>query len=384
MATEDLTQDPNYTTPGGAPLAALARNPHQNVDLVHGAPESTVVLQLVDYVPEHNTIGGSTQRVLRTSDMVETLLSGSSPLWIDFGGDFGGDLPHPPHNQFGFLDASTSWKWVGQLQTEAGKHYTVLSSVSWPQSTIKVLFGSEQRPLTRFYETMDFVGDGSLVEVGYLFQANTTGGSIDDFYVETQGGVTIVPASCTDFVRKIVDGIVTDYAADGVTPYAVQGQILPHCPDLSGQCDCSSELTDVEQELVDIKALVQQLLNGQAPPPTQTQVDTGQPSLRLVAGTYTKAQVLAQLNIEHYNAFVDTNAGLWANYGLNSIVFAPSLNFNLSVAGSTTQPYDYPVSMEAGGNEYLLQEVDDFVVVVPAGETLDVHMVVWMTGGGLA
>ena len=287
MATEDLTQDPNYTTPGGAPLAALARNPHQNVDLVHGAPESTVVLQLVDYVPEHNTIGGSTQRVLRTSDMVETLLSGSSPLWNDFGGDFGGDLPHPPHNQFGFLDASTSWKWVGQLQTEAGKHYTVLSSVDRPQSTIKVLFGSEQRPLTRFYETMDFVGDGSLVEVGYLFQANTTGGSIDDFYVETQGGVTIVPASCTDFVRKIVDGIVTDYAADGVTPYAVQGQILPHCPDLSGQCDCSSELTDVEQELVDIKALVQQLLNGQAPPPTQTQVDTGQPSLRLVAGTYT-------------------------------------------------------------------------------------------------
>ena len=252
MANEDLTQDPNYTTPGGAPLAALARNPHQNVDLVHGAPESTIVLQLADYVAQH-TVGGS----------------------------------------------------------------------------------------------------------------------------------TIVPSTCTSFVRKIVDGIVSDFESDGVTPYIVSGTIIAHCPDLSG-CDCSSELTDVKQELVDIKALVQQLLNGQAPPPTQTQVDTGQPSLRLAAGTYTKAQVLAQLNVEHYNAFVDTNAGLWANYGLNSIVFAPSLNFNLSVAGLTTQTYDCPVSMEAGGNEYLWQEVDDFVVVVPAGETLDVHMVVWKAGVILA
>ena len=381
MANEDLTQDLNYTTPGGAPLAALARNPHQNVDVVHGAtgggggtPESLIVLELVDYVAEH-TVGGSTQRVLQTSGMTDTLLSGSSPLWDDLGGRY----PHPPYNQFGSLGASTSWKWVGQLQTEVGKHYTVLSSVNRPQSTIKVLFGSEQRPLTSFYETMDFVGDGSLVEVGYLFQAKTTSGNINDFYVETQGGVTIVPSTCTNFVRKIVDGVVTDYAEDGVTPYIVSGTILAHCPDASG-CDCGGELTDVKQELVDIKALVQQLLNGQTPPPTQTQVDTGQPSLRLAAGTYTKAQVLAQLNIEHYNAFVDTNAGLWANYGLNSIVFVPSLNFNLSVAGSTTQLYDYPVSMEAGGNEYLLQEVDDFVVVVPAGETLDVHMVVWKAG----
>ena len=258
MANEDLTQDPNYTTPGGAPLAALARNPHQNVDVVHGVmggctPESTVVLQLVDYVPEH-TIGGSTQRVLRTSDMVDTLLSGSSPLWNDLGGDY----PHPPYNQFGVLDASTSWKWVGQLQTEAGKHYTVLSSVNWPQSTIKVLFGSEQRDLTSFYETMDFVGDGSLVEVGYLFKVNTTNGGVNDFYVETQGGATIVPASCTDFVRKIVDGIVTDYAADGVTPYAVQGEILPHCPEQNG-CSCSNEFNDLKQELSDIKTLLQQL-----------------------------------------------------------------------------------------------------------------------------
>ena len=46
MANEDLTQDPNYTTPGGAPLAALARNPHQNVDLVHGVMGGSEVASL--------------------------------------------------------------------------------------------------------------------------------------------------------------------------------------------------------------------------------------------------------------------------------------------------------------------------------------------------
>ena len=253
MATEDLIQDPNYTTPGGAPLAALARNPHQNVDLVHGVmgggtPESTIVLQLADYVPEH-TIDGS----------------------------------------------------------------------------------------------------------------------------------TIVPSTCTSFVRKIVDGIVSDFESDGVTPYIVSGTIIAHCPDLSG-CDCSSELTDVKQELVDIKALVQQLLNGQAPPPTQTQVDTGQPSLRLPAGTYTKAQILARLNAEGYNGLVNTDGGIVGYYGLNEITFAPSSTFDLSIASATSMSFDYPHSMAAGGNEYLLQEVDDFTITVPAGQTVDVHLIVWLTG----
>lgn len=258
MATEDLTQDLNYTTPGGAPLAALARNPHQNVDVVHGVtgggtPESTVVLQLVDYVPEH-TIGGGLVQLLNPSMLTETRLSGTSPLWD-------ARYPHPPDNRFASLDASTSWKWVGQLQTEAGKHYTVKSLIKLPQPTIKVVFGSQEQVVTSLANTFYFIGDGNLVDVGYVFGPNTSKGSVSGFYVEVQGDPVLVPASCTDFVRKIVGGIVTDYAADGVTPYAVQGTILAHCPDKSG-CDCSSELTDVKQELVDIKALVQQLLNG--------------------------------------------------------------------------------------------------------------------------
>lgn len=288
MTIQDVnTVDPSFTTPDGKPLNVGARNPHLQSDVIHGgegggnSAESTIVLELVDYVAEH-TVGGSTQRVLQTSDMTDTLLSGTSPLWRHDG------YQHPPDNQFASLDASTSWKWVGQLQTEVGKHYTVLSSVNWHQSTIKFLFGSEQRPLTSVYETMDFVGDGSLVEVGYLFEANTRNGSVNDFYVETQVGSTIVPSTCTSFVRKIVDGIVSDFESDGVTPYIVSGTILAHCPDASG-CDCSSELTDVKQELVDIKALVQQLLNGQTPPPTQTQVDIGRNSTNY----FMKAQTLS-------------------------------------------------------------------------------------------
>ena len=90
MATEDLAQDPNYTTPGGAPLAALARNPHQNVDVVHGAtgggstnpPESLIVLELVDYVAESQT-GGTVQNLISGGSLSvwkERTLTGNNPF----------------------------------------------------------------------------------------------------------------------------------------------------------------------------------------------------------------------------------------------------------------------------------------------------------------
>ena len=384
MANEDLTQDPNYTTPGGAPLAALARNPHQNVDVVHGAtggggstnpPESLIVLELVDYVAESQT-GGTVQNLISGGSLSvwkERTLTGNNPFSEIF-----------PDAIFWNSDANSSGEIYASLSVEAGVEYTFLlftSTGNVQPLNMQIYFGTQSTSyIASNHDGYKFTATATeTIEVGMRVLPNSGYDGLNDVHVSGLVGATTVAATCTNFVRKIVDGVVTDYAEDGVTPYIVSGTILANCPDASG-CDCGGELTDVKQELVDIKALVQQLLNGQTPPPTQTQVDTGQPSLRLAAGTYTKAQVLAQLNIEHYNAFVDTNAGLWANYGLNSIVFVPSLNFNLSVAGSTTQLYDYPVSMEAGGNEYLLQEVDDFVVVVPAGETLDVHMVVWMTG----
>jgi hypothetical protein len=121
---------------------------------------------------------------------------------------------------------------------------------------------------------------------------------------------------------------------------------------------------------------VRSLLENQ--PTVLPQVETGQPSLRLPAGTYTKDGILNRLNTEGYNTFVNPGAGQSGIYGLNSVVLAPSATFDLSVAGLTSQTYDYPVSMEAGGNEYLMQDVDNFTVVVPSGQTLDVHMVVWL------
>lgn len=761
MANEDLNQDPNFTTPGGAPLAALARNPHQNVDVVHGVagggtPESTVVLQLVDYVPEH-TVGGSTQRV-DISDRVNSF------QFVDLNNPANSDvLWTTPTDTNPFVDNPNEiFSFSGSNFDKPAIQFTLNSPVV--VSAFRVV-GPRTGPLVSGSYFMNGAGEVSpegqhseyidptgftQASSTYTFSINENGlnepsGVFERLYVysEETTGATVVPAACTDFVRKIVDGIVTDYAADGVTPYTVQGQILPHCPiqqtnpsesvdvdfvnlfdvvganptltghitdetmqsfTLGGQaifhpstqgvilgatgagesaqiqipmtglvvgsvvtvspafyvaptpdplryyvgstgqeitaptgqsmqftatqtsdslfvvlgenqpeiqmyyihatslqyasteciaflrkfengvkvgdyqldgttpytvqgvvqttcpesnasdcCSISSEyvrsvtsvvpagftafkmpdvqfstynadanhiqlvsfsddnsgfatgvsgnnvwtsaqadlvdflssasslygqdltgvlqvssysnggvqtplllvkntspfnlnnlyfmlrkddgsnisfatfteqiavpdtieyllrvvekdcktgtiiqkflnnqgqevatpvyfepivtsLNVVEQELSDIKALVQQLLNNN---PTQTQVDTGQPSLRLPSGTYTKAQILVRLNTEHYNAFVDTNAGYFASYGLNSIVFAPSSTFDLSVAGSTSQTYDYPVSLEAGGNEYLLQEVDDFVVVVPTGETLDIHMVVWLTG----
>ena len=269
MATEDLIQDPSYTTPDGTPLATLARNPHQNVDVVHGVtgggtPESTIVLQLVDYVPEYTSEGGLVQ-LLNPSMLTETQLTGvSAPLWRDMGGQY----PHPPYNLFNTFNSSTSFKWVAPVQTVEGKLYTVTSSINLPQPTIKVVFGSQEQVVTSSDNTFYFIGDGNLVDVGYVFGPNTSEGGVNGFYVEVQGDPVLVPSTCTSFVRKIVDGIVSDFESDGVTPYIVSGTILAHCPDLSGQCDCSSELTDIKQELVDIKALVQQLLNGQAPPPT--------------------------------------------------------------------------------------------------------------------
>jgi hypothetical protein len=36
--------------------------------------------------------------------------------------------------------------------------------------------------------------------------------------------------SCTDFLRKIVGGVASDYKLDGVTAYQLQGVVLSACP----------------------------------------------------------------------------------------------------------------------------------------------------------
>jgi hypothetical protein len=42
----------------------------------------------------------------------------------------------------------------------------------------------------------------------------------------------VAGVSCTSFMRKIVGGVATDYAEDGITPYVVQGVVKAECPAL--------------------------------------------------------------------------------------------------------------------------------------------------------
>ena len=140
-----------------------------------------------------------------------------------------------------------------------------------------------------------------------------------------------------------------------------------------GDCSCSEGFDNLNQVLTDIKTLVQSLPKEKAP------INTGQPVVRLTEGTYSKAEILGVLNIAGYNEFVDTSV-IYASYGLNSVTFVPSASFILSVSDAAPLSIDYTTSMEARNDAYVLEELDNFTVTVPAGEALDVHMVVWMTG----
>ena len=180
-----------------------------------------VVLELVDYVaavtvPENSVL-------LTIDQMVEQKISGTSPLWSTA-------YPHPPYNAFNALDAASSWKFYGTVSTQAGKTYKVLSSISSPQSTIKLFFGQEIRSLTSSYEQVCFIGTGDFVEVGYLLQPNTINGSFNDFKVELSDFNQMSDASCTDFLRVIKNGVRTDYKADGVTSHTVAGVVRRDCP----------------------------------------------------------------------------------------------------------------------------------------------------------
>jgi hypothetical protein len=195
-------------------------------DAIEAIPPDVEYLPRVDYVAAVTT--PILTRVFGTVDMtVDELVSGTGTLW----NDFGGALPHPPNNEFFGLDAATTWKWYGFLNTTAGKTYIVTSSANAPQSTIKVFFGSDVRQVTYTSESFTFVGDGTAVQVGYLFEPNTSPGGINDFFVERDDSITIQP-SCSSFVRKIVNGVATDYAEDGITPYVVQGVVKAECPAL--------------------------------------------------------------------------------------------------------------------------------------------------------
>ena len=183
---------------------------------IDAIPLDAEYLQLVDYVEGGQVIGTAGVTVLTLQDLTPVSISGTAP-------------PFTPSASYGATDGATSWKLVGQLQTVAGQRYNINSSIIIGQSTIKYIAGSQVIEMVQaVYDDVQFVGDGTLIEVGYIFEPNTDAGTINQFTVSTLA--SIAPKSCTDFLRKIVGGVASDYKLDGVTSYALAGVALSSCP----------------------------------------------------------------------------------------------------------------------------------------------------------
>ena len=213
--------------------------------------ESVIVLSLVDVVAEHQEGVGIVQR--------------KTPAWADGNGwQFvpvsGTPITSWDGGYWGYTDgtdANTSFKVVTQISVESGKSYITTVS-NWPQQAFRYIIDGVEYPIDSRFETKTWVATttGS-VEFGVVVGTNATQGGFDDFFVDTREGETVVPATCTNFVRKIVDGVVTDYAQDGVTPYVVQGEVRAHCPDSQTEptCTCTDELQALQTSVDSIAAL---------------------------------------------------------------------------------------------------------------------------------
>jgi hypothetical protein len=185
-------------------------------EAIEAMPLDVEFLQVVDYVEGGQVIGTSGVTVLTLNDLAPVSISGATPPWI-------------PPQSCGATDSLTSWKLVGQLQTVAGQRYNLNSSISVSSPRTKYIFGGQTIDMVQAaYDDIEVLGDGSLIEVGYLFEPNAPGDLINQFSLTTLPSVS--EKSCTDFLRKIVGGVTTDFAIDGVTPYLKQGAVLLACP----------------------------------------------------------------------------------------------------------------------------------------------------------
>jgi hypothetical protein len=192
------------------------------VDIKAAIDGMPVVLELVDYIAPFEVPLSS--RVLAIEDLVfDQRLSGTGQLWNDA-------FPRPPSNVFNTLDAATSWKVYGNFSAQLGYKYVLISSIDTPQSTIKVFIGGDVRQVTESQQEFSFVGDGSFVDVGYLFEPNTQAGQINNFSIERRDVVQISPSFCKEFVRIVKNGVASDFRVDGVTPYMVGGVVQRKCP----------------------------------------------------------------------------------------------------------------------------------------------------------
>ena len=186
-------------------------------EAIDAIPLDAEYLQLVDYVEGGQVIGTAGVTMLTLNDLVPVSISGSAPVWTS--------------PNFGATDASTSWKLVSQLQTVDGQKYNVQSLLGIPQSTIKLIVGTQELVLTSGYDdNIEFIGDGTIVEIGYLFLPNTSASNTNGLTVTTLASVA--PETCTDFLRKIVGTTVTDLKVVGssLVPYVVLGVVRTSCP----------------------------------------------------------------------------------------------------------------------------------------------------------
>ena len=226
--------------------------PYTVVGEVRAHCPDAIVLELVDYVAELKEGGGIVQK---------------TPAWADGNGwQFvpvsGTPITSWDLGYWGYTkgtDANTSFKVVTQISVESGKLYNIKIAISRTKQAFRYIIDGVEYPIDNLNETKTWVATttGS-VEFGVVVGTNATSASFNNFSVDTLDGETTVPATCTNFVRKIVDGVVTDYAQDGVATYVVQGEVRAHCPDAQKEptCTCTDELQALQASVDSIHSAV--------------------------------------------------------------------------------------------------------------------------------
>ena len=276
------------------------------------------MLSLVDYVAEH-TVGGGIVR--------------KTPAWADGNGwQFvpvsGTPITSWDWGSWGYTngtDANTSFKVVTQISVKSGKSYNIHNSINWPQQAFRYIIDGVEYPIDSYYETKTWVATttGS-VEFGVVVGTNARSGRFNGFSVETLGGGTVVPATCTNFVRKIVDGVVTDMTLDG-QPYTVVGEVRTSCPEAQAEpaCNCTDELQA-------LKTSVDSIASSLAPlkQPTHTPVS-------VTSGSYTLAAGVKSYSITFVDEGAISGAYRPAGYSTNADYVEQGYATALTVTGTS-------------------------------------------------
>ena len=283
------------------------------------APESVIVLSLVDYVAEH-TVGGSIVR------KTPAWANGNGWRFVSLSGTPITSWDYGPWGYTRGTDANTSFKVVTQISVESGKSYNINNSINRTQQAFRYIIAGVEYPIDRYSETKTWVATttGS-VEVGVVVGTNATSGGFNNWSVDAIDVGTVVPATCTNFVRKIVDGVVTDYAQDGVTPYVVKGEVRAHCPDAQTEptCTCTDELQALQASVDSIAALFAPLEQ-----PTHTPVS-------VTSGSYTLAAGVKSYSITFVDKGAISGAYRPAGYSTNADYVEQGYATALTVTGTS-------------------------------------------------